>query len=249
MKGGSAVIYGWAPVREAVRARGRAVQKLLVAREGKRHRVNELVTEARRAGIPVHIVSRAVLDRLAPRAVHQGILAYLAAGDYADPEELLATLSDDVVLVLLDHVEDPRNLGAILRTAHCAGARAVVIPKDRAAGLTDVVAKTSAGAWVYTPLVRVTNLAAFCRELRERSIRVIGVEADGPIPYTDVSYTGPVAFVFGSEGKGLRRLTRAQCDLLVSIPMRGQISSLNVSVAAGIILFEALRQRTHRAVS
>jgi len=236
-------------VREALRARSHAVHKVLVAREGKRQRLNALVAEARRAGVPVHVVARAVLDRLAPQAVHQGVIAYLAAGDYADPEQLLAALTEETMLVLLDHVEDPRNLGAILRTAHGAGAQAVVIPKDRAAGLTEVVAKTSAGAWVYTPLARVTNLAAFCRQLRERAVRVIGVEADGPIPYTEVAYTGPVAFVFGSEGKGLRRLTRAQCDLLVSIPMKGQISSLNVSVAVGIVLFEAVRQRTRRAPS
>ncbi|MCS6816133.1 MAG: 23S rRNA (guanosine(2251)-2'-O)-methyltransferase RlmB [Blastocatellia bacterium] len=241
------IVYGWAPVREAIRARGRAVHKVLVARGGKRQRMNELLAEARGAGIPVHIVSRAVLDRLAPQAVHQGVIAYLAAGEYADPEQILAHLTEETLLVLLDHVEDPRNLGAILRTAHGAGAQAVVIPKDRAAGLTEVVAKTSAGAWIHTPLARVTNLAAFCRQLRERAVRIIGVEADGPIPYTEVAYTGPIAFVFGSEGKGLRRLTRAQCDLLVSIPMRGQITSLNVSVAVGIVLFEALRQRANAA--
>lgn len=239
-----AIIYGWAPVREAIRAQGHAVHKVLIARGGKRHRLNELVAEARSAGVPVHWVSRAVLDRLAPQAVHQGVIAYLAAGEYADPEHILASLTEETVLVLLDHVEDPRNLGAIVRTAHGAGAQAVVIPKDRAAGLTEVVAKTLAGAWVYTPLVRVTNLAAFCRQLHERAVRIIGVEADGPIPYTEVAYTGPIAFVFGSEGRGLRRLTRAHCDLLVSIPMKGRITSLNVSVAVGVVLFEALRQRT-----
>ncbi len=244
-----AIIYGWAPVREAIRARSRAVHKVLVARGGKQHRRNELLAEARSAGVPVHLVSRAVLDRLAPQAVHQGVIAYLAAGEYADPEQILANLTEETLLVLLDQVEDPRNLGAILRTAHGAGAQAVVIPKDRAVGLTEVVAKTSAGAWVYTPLARVTNLAAFCRQLRERAVRIIGVEADAPVPYTDVAYTGPIAFVFGSEGRGLRRLTRAHCDLIVSIPMKGRITSLNVSVAVGIVLFEALRQRTQGARS
>jgi 23S rRNA (guanosine2251-2'-O)-methyltransferase len=243
----SAILYGWAPVREAIRARGRAVRKVLVARGERRHRVNELLADARGMGIPVHLVSRDVLDRLVPHAAHQGVVAYLAAGEYADPEQVLTALTEETMLVLLDHVEDPRNLGAIVRTAHCAGVQAVVIPKDRAAGLTDVVAKTSAGAWAYMPLVRVTNLAAFCRELRERSVRIVGVEADGPVPYTEAEYRGPVAFVFGSEGRGLRRLTRAQCDLLVSIPMRGQINSLNVSVAVGIVLFEALRQRARRS--
>ncbi len=242
-----AIIYGWAPVREAIRTRSQAVHKVLIARGGKRR--NELVAEARSAGIPVHLVSRAVLDRLAPQAAHQGVIAYLAAGEYADPEQILANLTEETLLVLLDHVEDPRNLGAILRTAHGAGAQAVVIPKDRAVGLTEVVAKTSAGAWIYTPLARVTNLAAFCRQLRERAVRIIGVEADGPVSYTEVAYTGPIAFVFGSEGKGLRRLTRAHCDLIVSIPMKGQINSLNVSVAVGIVLFEALRQRTKGALS
>ncbi len=239
----SAIIYGWAPVFEAVRARGRAVHKLLVARQSKPHRLTELLAEARRAGIPVHFVSRDVLDRLIPQGTHQGVVAYLAAGEYVDPQDILAALPPEALLVLLDHVEDPRNLGAILRTAHCAGVYAVIIPKDRAAGLTEVVAKTSAGAWVYTPLARVTNLVAFCRELRERGVRIVGVEADGEVPYTKAEYGGSVAFVFGSEGKGLRRLTRAHCDLIVSIPLKGQITSLNVSVAVGIVLFEALRQR------
>jgi 23S rRNA (guanosine2251-2'-O)-methyltransferase len=239
-----ALIYGLSPVVEALRSRRRSVNKIVIAQGAHSARLQELINLARSAGIPLQFVPREKLDHLAAATKHQGVVAYLAGFEYADGDEILGSIQPDSLLVLLDEVEDPRNLGAIIRTAHCAGARAVVIPKHRAVGLTETVAKTSAGAVAYTPVARVTNLVSFIRQLKDCGVRVVGVEADGNVPHTRGDYSGPVAFVFGSEGTGLRRLTKEHCDLIVSIPMRGQINSLNVSVAVGVVLFEVLRQRT-----
>jgi 23S rRNA (guanosine2251-2'-O)-methyltransferase len=155
----------------------------------------------------------------------------------------MESITAESLFVLLDGVEDPHNLGAIIRTAECSGASAVVIPERRAAHITEVVAKTAAGATEYVPIARVTNLAAFIEQLKKQNVWVIGVEQSGEMAYTDYDYTGAVALVFGGEGHGLHRLVRERCDIVVSIPMRGRISSLNVSVAAGVVLFEVMRQR------
>lgn len=237
-------IYGVLPVLEALRAGGRRIERIVIADGAKHERLREVTEAARQAGVPVRREPRAALDRLSNRATHQGVIAIASGASYADQEQILAGLSSDSLLVLLDGVEDPHNLGAIIRTAECAGATAVVIPERRAAHVTEVVAKTSAGATEYLPIARVTNLAQFIERLKQRSVWVVGVEQSGEVPYTSYDYAGAVALVLGGEGAGLHRLVRERCDVVVSIPMRGRIGSLNVSVAAGVILFEAIRRRS-----
>ena len=239
-------IYGVLPVLEALRAGGRRIERIVIADGAKHERLREVTEAARQAGVPVRREPRAALDRLSNRANHQGVIAIASGASYADQEQILAGLSSDSLLVLLDGVEDPHNLGAIIRTAECAGATAVVIPERRAAHVTEVVAKTSAGATEYLPIARVTNLAQFIERLKQRSVWVVGVDQSGEVPYTSYDYAGAVAVVLGGEGAGLHRLVRERCDVVVSIPMRGRIGSLNVSVAAGVILFEALRHRAAR---
>ncbi len=236
-------LYGVLPVLEALRAGSRRIERIIIA-EGARHlRLREVIEAARRAGIQVRREPRVALDRLTANANHQGVVAVVAATLYADEEELLARISSETLFVLLDGVEDPRNFGAIIRTAECAGATAVIIPERRAAPLTDTVVKTAAGATEYLSVARVTNLAAFIERLKKRNVWVVGVESSGEMSYTAYDYSGATALVFGSEGQGLHRLVRERCDTLISIPMRGRVTSLNVSVAVGVVLFEAVRQR------
>jgi 23S rRNA (guanosine2251-2'-O)-methyltransferase len=184
------------------------------------------------------------LERLTHNANHQGVLAVTSAASYSDADDLLSGISPDTVFILLDGVEDPHNLGAIIRTAECGGATAVIVPERRAAHLTDAVSKTSAGAIEHLPVARVTNLGSFIEELKKHNVWVVGVESSARMAYTESNYSGATALVFGGEGGGLHRLVRERCDVIVSIPMRGKVASLNVSVAVGIVLFEAFRQRT-----
>ena len=240
-------IYGVLPVIEALRSGARRVERIVMA-EGARHeRLREVFDLAKRARVPIRKEPRVALDRLAAGANHQGVIAVAAAASYADEDELLTRITPQSLFILLDGVEDPHNLGAIIRTAECAGAAAVVIPERRAAHVTEVVAKTAAGATEYLPVARVTNLAAFIEKLKQHNVWVVGVEASGDMDYTRYDYRGAVAVVFGGEGHGLHRLVRERCDVTVSIPMRGRITSLNVSVAVGVVLFEALRQRKLKA--
>ncbi len=167
----------------------------------------------------------------------------VAAKAYTEIDELLRSSGADSFLVVMDTIEDPRNLGAIIRSAHCAGATGLVVPKHRAAGLTETVEKSSAGAVEYLPVARVTNITSFLESLKEGNFRVVGVETDGAQVYTEADLRGRLALVFGGESAGIRRLTRERCDLTVRIPMQGKIGSLNAAVAAGIVLFEAVRQR------
>jgi 23S rRNA (guanosine2251-2'-O)-methyltransferase len=237
------IIYGVSPVIEALRASGRRLERIVIA-EGARHdRLREIIALARSAGVVIRREPRAALDRLSNQANHQGVIAVTAPVSYADETRLLAGINPETLFVLLDGVEDPHNLGAIIRTAECAGASAVVIPERRAAHITDVVAKTSAGAVEYIPVARVTNLGSFVEQLKKQSVWVVGVEGSGEMNYAAFDYKGAVALVFGGEGRGLHRLVRERCDAVVSIPMRGRITSLNVSVSVGIVLFEAIRQR------
>jgi len=236
-------IYGTLPVIEALRAGRRQIEKIFVLDTAHPSRLKELIAEARRAGVPLVRSRRDVLERLACGANHQGVIAVASAARYADAEDIISSLPASPMLVLLDEVEDPHNLGAVIRTAECAGATAVFVTQRHSAGLTDTVAKTSAGAVEYLPVARVVNLASFVETLKEKNIWVVGVEAGSEKLYTDWDYSGATALVFGSEGRGLRRLVRERCDVIVSIPVRGHITSLNVSVAAGIVLFEAVRQR------
>jgi 23S rRNA (guanosine2251-2'-O)-methyltransferase len=246
----STQLYGIVPVLESLRAGSRSIERILIG-DGVRHsRLNELITLAREAKIPIRRTSRDELDRIAPNRTHQGVVAIVSAAKYADTDALLDSLSsrigttDPPLAVILDGVEDPRNFGAIIRTAECVGVDAIFIPERRASGLTETVAKASAGAIEYVPIARATNLTRLVDEMKERNIWTVGVEADADREYTAWDWRQPTALVFGGEGQGLHRLVREHCDVVVKIPLRGRISSLNVSVAAGIVLYEALRQRT-----
>lgn len=240
-------IYGLLPVLEALRARRRPLQKILLLEGAQPARLSELLDLARRAGVAVEKRDRRTLDDLTRQANHQGVVALTkaAGAGYVAAEELLDSLNpvEKPLVVLLDGIEDPHNLGAILRTCEGAGVDGVFIPEHRAAGLNETVAKTSAGAVEYVRVARVTNLARLIEDLKARGSWVIGVEGGAASAHWDFDFTTPLALVFGSEGKGIRRLVREHCDAVVSIPMRGQLNSLNVSVAAGIVLFEVLRQR------
>ena len=236
-------VYGVLPVLEALRSGGRRIERIVIADGARHERLREVIEAARRLNIPVRREPRAGLDRMSGKANHQGVLAVASAAGYADETELLSKVTAQTLLILLDGVEDPHNLGAIIRSAECAGATAVVIPERRAAHLTDAVAKTSAGAVEYLPVSRVTNMATFIEHLKKQNLWVVGVESSAKLSYTEYDYSGPLALVFGGEGQGLHRLVRERCDVLVSIPMHGRISSLNVSVAVGVVLFEAMRQR------
>lgn len=235
-------------VREALEA-GRAVDRIVIARGRQDTRAEEIVKLARERNIPVRFEERAQLDRLAGSKDHQGVIAIAAARAAGTLEEILATASKDKdhggkgLIVLLDGVEDPHNLGAIVRTALAAGAHGVVIPERRAAGLTDAVARASAGALAHLPVAKVTNLAQTMEELKEAGYWLVGLDEHAEKNYTEVDYRSPVGIVLGGEGKGLHDLTRKRCDFVVKLPTTGPVKSLNVSVAAGVVLFEALRQR------
>jgi 23S rRNA (guanosine2251-2'-O)-methyltransferase len=245
-------VYGVLPVLEALRAGARPIERITVVEGAHESRLRELLELARGRGIPVRRAPRAELQRMAEGANHQGVIALVGAARYASSEELLERVAARVgteeppLVLVLDGVEDPRNLGAIVRTAECAGVHGVFVPERRAAGLTETVAKAAAGALEYVPVARAGNLARLQEELKERGVWTVGTAADAAVDYTEWDWTNPCAVFLGGEGEGLRRLLRERCDVLVRIPLRGRIESLNVSVAAGVILYEALRQRTAR---
>jgi 23S rRNA (guanosine2251-2'-O)-methyltransferase len=238
-------------VREALEA-GHAFDRIVIARGRQDTRVEEIVQLARGRNIPLRFEDRGQLDRLAGSKDHQGVVALAAASSAATLEDILAAANAGAgrgqkgLIVLLDGVEDPHNLGAIIRTALASGAHGVVIPERRSAGLTDTVARASAGALAYVPVAKVTNLAQSMEELKEAGYWLIGLDESADKSYTEADYTSPVGIVLGGEGKGLHDLTRKRCDFVVSLPTTGPVKSLNVSVAAGVVLFEALRQRRGR---
>jgi 23S rRNA (guanosine2251-2'-O)-methyltransferase len=240
--------YGIHPVRVLLRRSPQRVQQLwLSTSRESAARLQELRALAGAAGVAVRDADDGILDRLAEGERHQGVVVELAARA-GDPETQLeealeALAGAPPLLLVLDGVTDPHNLGACLRSADAAGVAAVIVPRDRAVGLTPVVRKVAAGAAETVPLVQVVNLARTLRELRERGVWLVGTADDAPRSLFEVDFTGPTALVLGSEGEGMRRLTREACDQLVSIPMRGVVESLNVSVATGVVLFEAVRQR------
>jgi 23S rRNA (guanosine2251-2'-O)-methyltransferase len=243
-------LYGVMPIVEALRSGRRAIQHIAVV-EGARHeRLRELLDLAGATRVPVRRVSRIEIDRTFPNITHQGVVAKIAAAHYADADDLLAELAARVgtehppLALALDGLEDPRNLGAVLRTAECAGVQAVFTTERRAVGLTETVAKASAGALEYISVARVPNLARLIEQVKERKIWVVGAAEDAERRFTEWDWTQPTTIFLGSEGKGLHRLVRERCDLLVRIPVFGRLESLNVSVAAGVILYEAVRQRT-----
>lgn len=242
--GAVALVEGRNPVREALRA-GRPVRKVQVSRTARVvGTLAEIVQEARRRGLPVQFVDPHHLDAVSATGAHQGVVAWLAVRPLVDLDELLgrARGSRDPFLVLLDGVQDPRNLGAILRTAEAAGAVGAVIPTRRAAGLSPAVAKASAGAVMHLPVAGVVNLARAVEACREAGFRVVAADPSGPRAYDEADLDPPVALVVGGEGSGVRRLVRERCHEVVRIPMRGRVESLNASVAAAILLYEVVRR-------
>ncbi len=231
------VLSGIHPIAEALKT-GRPLERLMVARGAGGPRLQEIIELARKASVPVRFEPRNALDRLAGTPAHQGVVAFGGQTQYAD---LDAALSCNLVVVL-DGVEDPHNLGAIIRTAHAAGAGALVIPERRAAGVTDVAAKAAAGALEHLPVIRVTNVNRALEQLKKQGFWIYGLDERGAEAYDKVDFGRPTALVFGAEGAGLHELVRKHCDALVQIPMAGKISSLNVSVAAGVVLFEWKRR-------
>ena len=232
------ILSGIHPVAEALRNR-HPLERLLVAQGAGGPRLQEIIDMARRASVPVRFEPRNALDRLAGTPAHQGVVALGVATKYTD----LDAVEQSELVVVLDGVEDPHNLGAIIRTAHAAGAGAVIIPERRAAGVTDVVAKAAAGALEHLPVVRVTNVNRTLEDFKKRGHWIYGLDERGTEDYTKVEYAAPTVLVLGGEGKGLHEQVRKHCDVLVRIPMAGKISSLNVSVAAGVVLFEWRRRR------
>jgi 23S rRNA (guanosine2251-2'-O)-methyltransferase len=233
------VRVGIRPVLEALRARS-PLNRVLVAKGASGPRLQEIIDAARRQSVPVRFEPREALDRIAGGAAHQGVAAIGAVREQVALEDVMEGAK---MLVVLDGVEDPHNLGAIIRTAHAAGADAVVIPERRAAGLTETVAKASAGAIEYLPVARVGNLTQALEKLKRSGFWIYGLDERGSEDYDRVEYAAPTVLVLGAEGKGLHQMVRNHCDFVVRIPMAGRIASLNVSVAAGIVLFEWKRRR------
>ena len=238
-------IYGTNPVFEALNS-GREIDKIFIL-EGARHsRLGEITSLAKKRGIHYTLVNRKKLDELSDGGNHQGVLAFAAVHSYAEVEDILEAArakGEKPLILIAEGLKDPHNLGSIIRCANAAGAHGVIIPKNRSVGLNSTVAKVSAGAVEYTPVARVTNIGITLDKLKEQGIWIAGTALEGSTLYTNADLTGALAIVIGSEGEGLSRLTRDKCDFLVKIPMLGQAESLNASVAAGILLYESVRQR------
>ena len=239
------VVYGIHSVSEALRSRAQRIDYVAIARERHDAKLQRIIDDCRASGISVRFLPRPQLDRTARTANHQGVVAVTAAKQYSDLEALIENKRGQYsLIVVLDGVQDPHNLGAVIRTAEAAGADGVVIPERRAVGVTGTVAKASAGASEYLPIARVTNIARTLEELKAANIWIVGLDERAPQSYDQIDYKMNCALVLGAEGSGLHDLVRKKCDFLVSLPMLGRVPSLNVSVAAGIVLYEILRQRT-----
>ena len=239
-----ALLSGIHPVAEALRA-GSPIERVVIAQGAGGPRLQEIIDLARRANVPVRFEPRSAIDKLASTSAHQGVIALGAARKYAD----LDSVAGSELLVVLDGVEDPHNLGAIVRTAHAAGAGAIIIPERRAVGITDVVAKAAAGALEHLPVVRVTNVNRTLEDLKRQGMWIYGLDERGTENYDTVDYAPRSVLVLGGEGGGLHEQVRKNCDILVRIPMAGKISSLNVSVATGVVLFEWRRRRAIQQTS
>jgi 23S rRNA (guanosine2251-2'-O)-methyltransferase len=238
------VIFGINAVAETLKARGRSFEWVGVATERKDLRLQNLIKDCRKLSVPVRFLPRVDLDRMAGTASHQGVVAVTSSKQYDDLDDLIAAKrGDHALLVVLDGIEDPHNLGAILRTADAAGADGVVIPERRAVGITGTVVKSSAGASEHLPVAKVTNIARTLEDLKAQNIWTVGLDERGAQSYESLDYNMDCAVVLGAEGKGLHDLVARKCDFLVSIPMLGKVPSLNVSVAAGVVLYEVVRQR------
>ena len=241
------LIEGRNAVTEALRA-GRAIDKIYIAKGEVDKTLGHIASKARDMGVVVVEADRRKLDAMSVTHAHQGVVALAAVRDYCTVEDILAIAEErgeQPFVLLCDEISDPHNLGAILRTAECVGAHGVIIPKRRSAGLTSIVDKTSAGAAEHVAVARVPNLPAAIRTLKERGLWIYGTAAEGTQSLWDTDFSGPVCLVIGSEGDGMGRLVTEQCDFLVRIPMRGKVNSLNASAAAGVLMYEVLRQRSH----
>jgi 23S rRNA (guanosine2251-2'-O)-methyltransferase len=236
-----AILVGIHAVLEALRA-GRSFDRVLVSKGAGGERIQEVVDLCRSASVPTRFEPRAALDKLAGSSAHQGVVALGAAHRYASIDDIP---SGAKLLVVLDGVEDPHNLGAVIRTAHAAGAAALLIPERRATGITEVAAKAAAGALEYLPVVRVGNVNRALEILKERGFWIYGFDERGQSMYDETDYAAPAVFVMGGEGKGLHHQVREHCDLVLRIPLEGRIASLNVSVATGVVLFEWKRRQKH----
>jgi 23S rRNA (guanosine2251-2'-O)-methyltransferase len=238
------LLYGIHAVEEALRARNRTLDHIEVARERHDQRLQTLIDMAREKGISVRFIPREQLDRLARSKSHQGVVAVVAGKSYSDPADMIANKrGEHAFLVILDGVEDPHNLGALIRTADGAGADGIVIPERRAAAVNATVAKASAGASEHVSIARVVNIARTLDELKDQNIWIVGLDERGDRSYDEVDYRMNCAIVLGGEGHGLHDLVRKKCDYLVSIPMAGRVPSLNVSVAGAVVMYEVARQR------
>lgn len=241
--GNKNLIIGRNPVMEALKS-GREIDKMLVAKDGEGS-IKKIIGMAKEKNIFYQFVEKTALDRIADGGVHQGVIAYISTYDYCDPEDILEKArqkGEDPFLIILDGIEDPHNLGAIMRTADGAGAHGIIIPKRRAAGITDVVAKASAGAVEYVPVAKVSNIAQTIDKLKGKGVWIGACDMDGT-EYDKADLKGSLALVIGAEGQGVSRLVKEKCDFVLSIPMSGQISSLNASNAAAVLMYEVKRQR------
>ena len=238
-------IIGRNPVAEAIKS-GREIDKIIVKKGEIEGSLVPIIKKAKQAGIPVIEADRQKLDKLSDGGNHQGIVAFCAAHSYAEVSDILKNAADRghaPFIIILDKITDPHNFGSIIRTANCAGADGIIIPKRGSAGLNEITAKTSAGAIEYTPVAKVTNIAQTIEKLKKEGIWITGAEAGGEVMYkTDL--TGPIALVIGSEGEGISHLVREKCDFLCEIPMYGEINSLNASCAAAVLMYEIVRRRS-----
>lgn len=238
------LLIGRNPVSEALSS-GRPLIKIMIAKGGVTGSAVEIAAKAKKAGVPVQEVDRKKLDYMTSGAAHQGIAALCAVREYSSVEDILRLAEDRgeaPFIIILDEIEDPHNLGAIIRSAECAGAHGVIVKKRRSAGLTYTAYKASAGALEYLPVARVTNIADTIDQLKERNIWVYGADMNGE-DYLRTDFGGAVALVIGNEGKGISRLVREKCDVIVSLPLKGRINSLNASVAAGILMYKVAEKR------
>ncbi len=240
----SDVIFGIHAVSEALKSRERSFDYVAIAKDRTDPRIRRIIDDCRESGVSVRFVRREEIDRETRTRTHQGVMAFTSRKKYSDLDDILANKRGQHAFVLvLDGVEDPHNLGALMRSADGAGVDGVIIPERRAAGITGTVVKASAGASEHLSVARVVNIARSLEDLKERNVWVVGLDERGGQAYDELDYNMDCAIVLGAEGKGLHDLVRKKCDLLVSIPMMGQVSSLNVSVAGGIVMYEVLRQR------
>ena len=243
------VMYGVHPVLELLRGGGRPVDKLYLLKGRGGGLLEEIVHLAKAHGVTLHFEPKSVLDRVASHEKHQGVVALVAAKAYDTPESLIKIAHEKnqpPLVLLLDGVEDPRNLGAIVRTAEAAGVHGIILPRHRSVGLTGTVVKASAGALEHLPVARVVNLSRTMEELKGEGLWLVGLEPTAPQLYTELDYKGPIGVLVGGEGRGIREGLLRHCDHLVSIPMKGRVESLNVSMAVGILLYEILRQRDRK---